>query len=286
VTLSAPILRKPPWLKVRLPDAGGTRQIDQLLAAGRLHTVCQEARCPNLAECFQAGTATFLILGDCCTRNCRYCNVHSGIPQPLDEEEPERLVSAVGRLGLSYIVITSVTRDDLEDGGAGQFARCIRQLREASPDCAVEVLIPDFNGSLPSLRSVLDAAPAVVNHNMEVCRSLFPELRPEGDYDRSLDLLWRVRASTSNIPTKSGFMIGLGEEKTDIAALMADLRTAGCQRLTIGQYLQPTRNHWPVHKYYHPDEFADLRLQALDMGFEAVMAGPLVRSSYHAAEML
>lgn len=285
MTLSTPILRKPPWLKVRLPDADGTRPVHQLLSACRLNTVCREARCPNLAECFQAGTATFLILGDCCTRNCRYCNVRCATPQAVDDGEPERLVSAVGRLGLNYVVITSVTRDDLEDGGAEQFAHSIRRLREAYPACTVEVLIPDFQGSLPALRTVMEAAPAVINHNMEVCKALFPELRPEGDYDRSLELLRRVRQYAPDIPTKSGFMIGLGEEKDQIIRLMADLRAAGCQRLTIGQYLQPTRNHWPVHKFYHPDEFADFRKIALDMKFEAVMAGPLVRSSYHAAGM-
>ena len=285
MTLFAPIPRKPPWLKVRLPDADGTRQVHQLLSSCRLNTVCREARCPNLAECFQAGTATFLILGDCCTRNCRYCNIRHGSPPAVDAEEVERIVSAVGRLALNYVVITSVTRDDLHDGGAEQFSRCIRLLRKAHPACTVEVLIPDFQGSLPALRTVTEAAPAVINHNMEVCKALFPELRPDGDYDRSLELLRRVRQYAPDIPTKSGFMIGLGEEKDQIIRLMADLRAADCKRLTIGQYLQPTRNHRPVHKFYHPDEFADFRQIALDMKFEAVMAGPLVRSSYHAAGM-
>jgi lipoyl synthase len=285
VPTTEPILRKPPWLKVRLPSTEGAMDVTRLLSACRLHTVCQEARCPNLAECFQSGTATFLILGDCCTRNCGYCNVLPGIPLAVDEDEPERLASAVGRLGLSYVVITSVTRDDLPDGGAGQFARCITHLGETLPDCQVEVLIPDFQGSLPSLQTVIDAAPAVINHNMEVCARLFPQLRPEGNYGRSLDLLRQIHELAPAIVTKSGFMIGLGEEKSDIHALMQDIRDAGCQRLTIGQYLQPTRNHWPVHKYYHPEEFADLRQVALAMGFESVQAGPLVRSSYHASEI-
>lgn len=280
------MLRKPSWLKVRLPAADTAMGVTRLMSDCRLHTVCQEARCPNLAECFQAGTATFLILGDRCTRNCRYCNVRPGIPQAVDEDEPKRLVSAVERLGLSYVVITSVNRDDLADGGAGQFARCIRKIREVNPDCAVEVLIPDFNGSFPALRMALEAAPAVLNHNIEVCQALFPALRPVGDYDRSLTLLRRVRQHAPDIPTKSGFMIGLGEDKKDIIKLLEDLRAVDCQRLTIGQYLQPTRHHWPVQKYYHPDEFADLRQIALTMGFESVMAGPLVRSSYHTAQML
>lgn len=285
MTVAPPILRKPPWLKVRLPHTDGTRGVTHLLSSCRLHTVCQEARCPNLAECFQAGTATFLILGDCCTRNCHYCHVRPGIPQAVDAGEPERIVSAIGHLGLSHVVITSVTRDDLPDGGASHFAKTIRQIKTSYPDCRVEVLIPDFQGSFPALQTVIAAAPAVINHNMEVCARLFPQLRPEGNYGRSLELLQRVREQAPAIITKSGFMIGLGEEKGDIRTLMEDLCVSGCQRLTIGQYLQPTRNHWPVHKYYHPDEFAKLRQDALAMGFEAVMAGPLVRSSYHAAGM-
>ncbi len=285
MSFAAPIMRKPPWLKVHLPEAGKPMDMMRLMSTCRLHTVCQEARCPNLAECFQSGTATFLILGDCCTRNCRYCNVRCGSPRAVDTGEPERIVSAVGQLGLSYVVITSVTRDDLEDGGAAQFARCIQRLREVYPACTVEVLIPDFQGSLPALKAVIAEAPVVINHNMEVCETLFHELRPQGSYKRSLELLQRVREQAPDIVTKSGFMIGLGEEKHDMLALMADLRRAGCRRLTIGQYLQPTRNHWPVLKYYHPDEFVDLQQTAQAMGFEAVMAGPLVRSSYHAAAM-
>ena len=283
--MAAPILRKPPWLKVRLPQADSAMGVTRLLSSCRLHTVCQEARCPNLAECFQSGTATFLILGDCCTRNCRYCNIRHEIPQRVDEEEPERLVSAVGHLSLSYVVITSVTRDDLPDGGASQFARCITRLGKTFPDCQVEVLIPDFQGSLPSLQTVIEAAPAVINHNLEVCGKLFPAVRPQGNYERSLALLRRVHEQAPAIATKSGFMIGLGEQKDDILVLLEDLRRTGCERLTIGQYLQPTRQHWPVHKYYHPEEFEEIRRVALEKGFPSVQAGPLVRSSYHAAEM-
>jgi lipoic acid synthetase len=285
VTLATPILRKPSWLKVRLPHTDGAMGVTRLLSSCRLHTVCQEARCPNLAECFQSGTATFLILGDCCTRNCLYCNVRPGIPQAVDEDEPERLVTAVGHLGLSYVVITSVTRDDLPDGGAGQFARCITHLGETLPGCQVEVLIPDFKGSLHDLHTVIEAEPAVINHNLEVCKNLFPVVRPEGIYERSLALLRQVHEDSPAMATKSGFMIGLGEQEEDILGLLEDLRKTGCEQLTIGQYLQPTRNHWPVHKYYHPEEFKDLRQVAMAMGFESVQAGPLVRSSYHAAEM-
>jgi lipoyl synthase len=285
VTLTAPILRKPPWLKVRLPHAEGAMGVTRLVSSCRLHTVCQEARCPNLAECFQSGTATFLILGDCCTRNCHYCHVRSGIPQAVDEDEPERLVSAIGRLGLSYVVITSVTRDDLPDGGAGQFARTIKRISEVFPNCGIEVLIPDFNGSLRDLHTVIDAAPEVINHNLEVCKKLFPAVRPQGNYERSLALLRQVHEDVPAMATKSGFMIGLGEQKEDILVLLEDLKKTGCERLTIGQYLQPTRHHWPVHKYYHPEEFEEIGRVARDMGFSSVQAGPLVRSSYHAAEM-
>lgn len=282
---AAAMLRKPPWLKVRLPHAEKTLAVTRHLSSCRLHTVCREARCPNLGECFQAGTATFLILGDCCTRNCRYCNVRHGIPGAPEEDEPERLVSAISSLGISYVVMTSVTRDDLPDGGAGRFVRCIGRIRESCPDCRIEILIPDFGGSPEALRAVVSAAPDVISHNMEVCRKRFPDVRPQGNYESSLELLRRVHDWAPAIGTKSGFMIGLGEEKDDIFMLLDDLRHTGCERLTIGQYLQPTRNHWPVHKYYSPEEFEDLRKVALEMGFKAVMAGPLVRSSYHAAEM-
>jgi lipoic acid synthetase len=282
---AATMLRKPPWLKVRLPHAEKTLAVTRRLSSCRLHTVCQEARCPNLGECFQAGTATFLILGDCCTRNCRYCNVRHGIPEAPDEEEAERLASAVARLGLTYVVMTSVTRDDLPDGGAGRFVRCIERIRESCPGCRVEVLIPDFGGSPAALRAVVEAAPDVISHNMEICRKLFPTVRPQGNYESSLELLRRVHNWNPAIGTKSGFMIGLGEEQDDILMLLDDLHHTGCERLTIGQYLQPTRNHWPVYKYYSPEEFEELRKVALEMGFKAVMAGPLVRSSYHAAEM-
>jgi lipoic acid synthetase len=235
-----------------------------------------------MSECFQDGTATFLILGSVCTRNCRYCNVAHGIPAPVDEKEADRLVFAVKSLALKYVVITSVTRDDLPDGGAGAFVRAIGALRESLQEIGIEVLIPDFQGNTAALDEVIDAGPEVINHNIEVTPSLYHRLRPQGNYATSLQILARIgRAST--IVSKSGFMIGFGETSEDILGLMEDLARVGCQRVTIGQYLQPTVDHWPVRKYYHPDEFAAFREKALAMGFRHVEAGPLVRSSYHAA---
>ncbi len=275
------LLRKPPWLKVRLPHAQESRKIRTTLAGLKLHTVCQEAACPNIAECFAAGTATFLILGNICTRNCLYCNVQHGAPLPVDEKEVDQLIAAVQEMKLKYIVITSVTRDDLSDGGAVIFADCIKRLRVARPECKIEVLIPDFQGNVSALEKVIEAHPDVINHNMETVRKLFPRLRPQGNYDISLELLNRV--SASSVVSKSGFMIGFGESQDDILRLMDDLAAVSCARLTIGQYQQPTLQHWPVVKYYHPDEFARLKEIACSIGFRYVAAGPLVRSSYHAA---
>lgn len=273
--------RKPPWLKVRLPDGGADRRVERTLAGLRLRSVCREALCPNRGECFGAGTATFLILGDTCTRGCRYCHIRRGTPAPVEADEPERLVEAVRALGLRYVVITSVTRDDLPDGGAGHFARCIRLLRTTLPDRRVEVLIPDLQGSPEALERIVDAGPEVINHNIEVVRSLFPVLRPQGDYKRSLRLLAALDRC-GDIVSKSGFMVGLGETRDDLVALLGDLAAVRCQRLTIGQYQQPTRRHWPVARYYTPDEFAELKAIALDFGLSQVEAGPLVRSSYRA----
>jgi lipoyl synthase len=275
-------LRKPEWLKVRLPNTPDFNRVRGILSRHGLHTICQEARCPNMSECFQDGTATFLILGSICTRNCRYCNVAHGVPAPVSEEEAERLVFAVRSLSLKYVVITSVSRDDLPDGGAEAFARVIGALRESLPDISIEVLIPDFQGQVAALEKVIAAKPAVINHNIEVAPSLYAELRPEGNYETSLKILKKVGEAPSII-SKSGFMIGFGENSEDIRRLLGDLTGAGCQSVTIGQYLQPTVDHWPVRKYYHPDEFAALRETALAMGFRHVEAGPLVRSSYHAA---
>ncbi|HAJ26081.1 MAG TPA: lipoyl synthase [Syntrophus sp. (in: bacteria)] len=275
-------LRKPEWLKVRLPNTPDFNRVRGVLSRHGLHTICQEARCPNMSECFQDGTATFLILGSICTRNCRYCNVAHGVPAPIDKGEAGRLVFAVKSLSLKYVVITSVTRDDLPDGGAGTFARAIGALRESLPDIRIEVLIPDFQGQVAALEEVIAARPHVINHNIEVSPSLYAQLRPEGNYERSLKILGRVGRAPSLI-SKSGFMIGFGESTEDIYRLLEDLAGAGCQSVTIGQYLQPTTDHWPVRKYYHPDEFAEIRETALAMGFRHVEAGPLVRSSYQAA---
>jgi lipoic acid synthetase len=275
-------LRKPSWLKVKLPNTPDFNRVRGILARQGLHTICREARCPNMSECFQEGTATFLILGSICTRNCRYCHVAHGVPAPVDAGEVSRLVAAVTDLALKYVVITSVTRDDLADGGAGEFASAIGALKESRPDLGIEVLIPDFQGSVAALEQVIAAGPAVINHNIEVAPSIYSRLRPEGSYETSLKILKRA-GEKPPIISKSGFMIGFGEGREDIRRLLEDLAAVGCRRITIGQYLQPSKDHWPVRKYYHPDEFADLRQEALAMGFRHVEAGPLVRSSYHAA---
>jgi lipoic acid synthetase len=276
-----PLLRKPPWLKVRPPYDDACRRIRSTLSGLKLHTVCQEAACPNMAECFACGTATFLILGNICTRNCLYCNVAHGRPQPPDEQEISRLISAVKQMRLQYVVLTSVTRDDLLDGGAGAFAEAVSRLRREIPNCKIEVLIPDFRGAPDALGLVIDAAPDVINHNMEAAEALFCKLRPQGNYRLSLELLSRVAAA--GLVSKSGFMVGFGEKKEDILRLMDDLAAVSCARLTIGQYQQPTRRHWPVAKYYSPDEFSEFKEIAYAKGFQCVESGPLVRSSYHAA---
>jgi len=276
------LLRKPPWLKVPPPYAGQSHGVRKTLAGLKLHTVCREAACPNIAECFASGTATFLILGNICTRNCRYCNIAHGLPTTADQTEPARLAAAVAEMNIRYVVITSVTRDDLADGGAKVFSDCIRTLRESRPSCKIEVLIPDFGGNPEALQTVIEAGPDVINHNIEVAASLYPQLRPQGDYRRSLDLLKSI-SQTSRV-SKSGFMVGFGETRDDLTRLMDDLASVSCERLTIGQYQQPSRRHWPVKKYYPPEEFTELKSIALAMGFRHVEAGPRVRSSYHAAK--
>ncbi len=274
-------LRKPSWLKVRPPYSGGCRHVRSTLSGLKLHTVCQEAACPNMAECFESGTATFLILGNICTRDCLYCNVAHGIPQTPDKQEVDHLLDAIRLMNLNYVVITSVTRDDLTDGGASAFADAVARLRGELPNCKVEVLIPDFQGSEDALERVMETKPDVINHNMEVVSPLFPRLRPQGSYRQSLALLDRV--ARSRMVSKSGFMVGFGEQKEDVLRLIDDLAAASCARLTIGQYQQPTRGHWPVARYYHPDEFAEFKDIAYARGFQYVESGPLVRSSYHAA---
>lgn len=277
-----PVLRKPAWLKVQLPGGPVYNRVRRVLAAQGLHSICQEARCPNMAECFHAGTATFLILGNICTRHCLYCNVVHGAPSAVDETEPDRLAAAVLQLNLPYVVITSVTRDDLPDGGATFFVSAIEKIRGRRPGTRVEVLIPDLNGDADALESIARAMPDVLNHNIEVVPGLFPLLRPQGDYERSLRLL-QTAGGKGSIVTKSGFMIGLGETVDEISQLLADLAKVQCRRVTIGQYQQPTTSHWPVRKYYSPEEFTALAKEAKRLGFERVDAGPHVRSSYHAA---
>ena len=277
--------RKPEWLRARFPSGERYAEIKTLMRERQLHTVCEEARCPNIGECFNAGTATFMILGDVCTRACGFCAVTSGRPEGApDPLEPLRLAQAVETLGLDYAVITSVQRDDLADGGAGIFAACIRAIRHRTPGCQVEVLIPDFDGNPEALRVVVEARPDVLNHNIESVPRLYRRVRPKGRYERSLDLIRRVKQLEPEMTTKSGIMVGLGETVAELEQVIADLRAHDCDLLTIGQYLRPSRKHLPVERYYHPDEFAHLAEVGLRLGFVHVEAGPLVRSSYHAGE--
>ncbi len=277
-------VKRPHWLKVKTSWGENYRRIKSLLAKSNLHTVCQEANCPNICHCFEQGTATFLILGDVCTRGCKFCDVKRGVPLPVDEDEPKRVAQAVKELKLEYVVITSVTRDDLPDGGALIFARTVDEITTSIPNCQVEVLIPDFAGSLESLRMVLEAKPDVLNHNTETVKRLYPVVRKGADYQRSLDLLGNAKRIDKTTVTKSGMMLGLGESRDEIMELMNDLNDAGCDLLTMGQYLSPSEDHLPVAKFYHPDEFAEFKSIGEGMGFAHVESGPLVRSSYHAKE--
>ena len=280
-----PPLRKPAWLRRSLPAGPNYESVRALLKNGRLHTVCQEAKCPNVWECFSRHTATFLILGPRCTRNCRFCNVQHGPDGPPDPEEPRRVGEAARTMNLRYVVVTSVTRDDLPDGGAAHFAETIRAIRESIPGALVEVLVPDFQGSADSIRTVVEARPDVLNHNIETVPRLYPEVRPQAVYERSLDLLRRVREIAPGIPTKSGLMLGLGEKDEEVLGTLRDLRAADCAILTIGQYLQPSKEHLPVARFVPPEEFEKLRELALEMGFAEVASGPFVRSSYHAGDL-
>jgi len=279
------IRKKPPWLKRRLPTGKQYENVRQLLDKNCLHTVCQEAKCPNLWECFTEGTATFLIMGDRCTRNCRFCAVEQGPLNPPDPEEPKRIAQAVQTLNLDYVVVTSVTRDDLPDGGAGHFAATIESIRKTNPDARVEVLIPDFQGSEPALDLVLEAAPDVLNHNLETVKRLYPRVRPLAIYERSLALM-KYAYANSAIPIKSGLMLGLGESDDEVHEALQDLLDNGCSLLTLGQYLQPSKSHLPVIDYIQPQMFESLRHSALAMGFKEVASGPFVRSSYHAKELI
>lgn len=275
--------RRPGWLKVRLGKKSSAA-VRKMIRDGALHTVCQEAACPNIGECFESGTATFLIMGDLCTRGCRFCNIKGGKPQPLDADEPRRVAETVKQMALQYAVVTSVTRDDVDDGGAAHFAATIAEIRRLNQDCKVEVLIPDFQGSQSALRKVIDAAPDVLNHNIETVPRIYDLVRPGAGYRRSLTLL--RRAAESGLPAKSGIMVGVGEERPEVEQTIDDIAATGVSILTIGQYLRPSRKHLPVDRYYTPDEFSELGEYAKKAGIAKVESAPLVRSSYHAAETL
>lgn len=278
--------RHPDWLKVRIGGGENYSKVKSILRSAKLHTICEEAKCPNIAECFGGGTAVFLILGNICTRNCRYCNVTHGLPSSLNPSEPRDVAESVRTLGLRYVVVTSVTRDDLSDGGASVFYETIQEIRRLNAECKIEVLIPDFQGETHAIQKIIDAHPDVINHNLEVVEGLFPLVRPQGNYQRSLAVLQTIKTKAGGIPTKTGFMVGLGETTEQIDATMQDLITAKVDFLTIGQYLQPTRSHVDVKKYYTPGEFFDMKTTALALGFRHVESGPLVRSSYHAQNAL
>jgi lipoic acid synthetase len=276
--------RKPPWLKVRAPGGSNYAEIRKLMRGLQLNTVCEEARCPNIGECWEHRAATFMVLGDICTRNCAYCAVAHGTPADYDPEEPTRLAKAVERMGLQHVVITSVDRDDLPNGGAEIFAGCVTGIHARLPDTTVEVLIPDFKGSGRALQIVVDAEPDILNHNLETVQRLYRMARPGGNYQRALELLWRAKNMNPDLVTKSGIMCGLGEEWDELLGAMQDLRRQEVDLLTLGQYLRPSNSHLPVARYYTPEEFDALRGVGLHMGFRHVEAGPLVRSSYHAWE--
>jgi len=279
------IEKKPPWLKKRIPPYQDLLKVKSILAATDLHTVCEEARCPNLGECFSKGTATFLILGNICTRDCGFCAVEHGDPVPVDEKEAEKVAQAVEKMGLRYVVVTSVTRDDLPDGGASHYAKTIQAIREVDGSAKVEVLIPDFQGDPPYLAMVLDASPDVLNHNIETIPRLYPKVRPEADYERSLRLLKRSKEYNPHLFTKSGFMLGLGEMREEVLGLMENLRQVECNFLTIGQYLQPRPDRLPVVRFIPPEEFEEYKRIGEKMGFKSVASGPFVRSSFHASRM-
>ncbi|MBW3535570.1 MAG: lipoyl synthase, partial [Gemmatimonadetes bacterium] len=278
--------RKPRWLKVRAPGGDNYRRLKHLMRGLELNSVCEEAHCPNIGECWESGTATFLILGDVCTRNCPYCAIAHGRPEELDEDEPRRVAEAIEELRLNHTVITSVDRDDLPDGGAMIFAETIREIRRLLPDCSVEVLTPDFRGDREAVRTVIEARPDIFNHNMETVRRLHRTARPGGRYERSLDVLRTARGLDDEVLVKTGIMLGLGEERADVEEFMGDALEAGVQILTLGQYLRPSEDHLPIHRYVSPEEFADWKREGEARGFLHVESGPLVRSSYHAREQV
>jgi len=276
--------RLPVWLKVKMPGGPNYSNLKKLMRQEGLHTVCEEARCPNIGECWERETATFMILGDTCTRACTYCAVKTGKPTGLDLEEPLRLAQTVEKLQLKYAVITSVNRDDLADGGAFIFSQCITQIKKRTPRCKVEVLTPDFQGDIKALKSVIDSGPDTFNHNIETVRRVFPRIRAKGDYDLSLDVLANAKLINPECVTKSGMMVGLGETFEEIIDTMKDLRRVNCDLMTIGQYLRPTVKHSPISKWYTPQEFEELKDEGENLGFKHIASGPLVRSSYHADE--
>ncbi len=284
ITPQAPAGPRPEWLRVRAPGGENYQELKRLARGLGLHTVCESARCPNIGECWNHRTATFMLLGDMCTRRCGFCAVPKGRPKPIDYEEPRRVAEAVRTLGLRHAVVTSVNRDDDNLGGARVFAATIHAVRELAPECAVEVLIPDFKGSEEALQIVLAAAPRILNHNTETVPSLYRFVRPGARFARSLDLLRNVKRLAPEMITKTGLMLGLGETEAELLETLAALRMTGCDILTLGQYLRPSRDHLPVKRFYSPEEFAGLKRAGLEMGFRHVEAGPLVRSSYHAHE--
>jgi lipoic acid synthetase len=277
-----PVPKKPDWLKVRFPGGERYQHLKRLMRDQKLSTICEDAKCPNIGECWNAGTATFMILGDICTRSCGFCAVATGRPHELDLLEPLRIANTVKSLALEYVVITSVNRDDLVTGGAEIFAACIRTIRRNDPNVRVEVLLPDFKGNWGALQTVVDARPFVLNHNIETVPRLYRQVRPQAVYVRSLELIRRAKQAAPDMLTKSGFMVGLGETHDELFAIMRDLREHGCDILTIGQYLRPTLQHLPIDRYYDPAEYEAFRAYGRELGFTHVEAGPLVRSSYHA----
>lgn len=280
---SETVPKKPDWIRVKIPAGGEVQRIKNLLRAQKLHTVCEEASCPNLPECFGGGTATFMIMGDICTRRCPFCDVAHGRPNALDPEEPKNLAESVKALNLKYVVVTSVDRDDLRDGGAQHFVECIQAIRHSSPSTQIEVLVPDFRGRMDVALAIFDQAPPdVFNHNLENVPRLYKKIRPGSDYQWSLDLLKRFKQQVPNVPTKSGLMVGLGETNEEVIEVMRDLRAHDVDMVTIGQYLQPSRDHLPVERFVTPEEFAEFKRIGEEMGFINVASGPLVRSSYHA----
>jgi lipoic acid synthetase len=278
--------RRPEWIKVRAPGGEKYDFLKNLMRSKQLHTVCEEAHCPNIGECWGAGTATFLILGDICTRSCGFCDIKTGRPLALDWAEPIRVAQAVKSMNLQHVVITSVNRDEREDGGAPIFAQCIQRIREVQPGCSIEVLIPDFKGSRANLQTVMTARPEILNHNVETVARLFKKVQPQDKYEWAMTTLRNAKEMDAEVLTKSGIMLGLGETWDEILAVMQDVVDCGVDILTIGQYLQPSRQHLPIEKYYHPDEFEQLRQLGYEMGFRWVESGPLVRSSYRAAQQV